>query len=156
MDWKTLFLDATGRIGQKDFWIGWLVLFGAGFIIGLIPIIGFLFALANLYFSICLHSKRLHDMGKTAWLLLVPFGVSLVGMAIAFALGGAAMFAGAMGGDDAAAAAGAAGGMVIFGLVFLIILVVNIGFLLWVGLSKGDPMDNRFGPPRAQPLVTFV
>lgn len=155
MDWKTLFLDAQGRIGQKDFWIGWLVLFVAGFIAGLIPIVGFLIAIANVYFSVCLHAKRLHDMGKTAWLMLVPFGASIVGMIIGFAVGGAALFAGAMG-DDAAAAAGAAGGMVVFGLVMLVVLVVNIGFLLWVGLSRGDPMDNRFGPPRAQPLVTFV
>jgi uncharacterized membrane protein YhaH (DUF805 family) len=155
MDWKTLFLDANGRIGQKDFWIGWLVLFVAGFILGLIPVIGFLIAIANIYFSICLHAKRLHDMGKTAWLMLIPFGASVVGMAIAFAVGGAAMFAGAMG-DDATAAAGAAGGMIAAILVFLVIFVVNIGFLLWVGLTKGDPMDNRFGPPRTQPLVTFV
>lgn len=155
MDWKTLFLDANGRIGQKDFWIGWLILLVGGFVLGLIPIIGILVAFANIYFSVCLYAKRLHDMGKTAWLMLIPFGVSIVGMVIAFAAGGAAIFAGSMGGD-AAAAAGAAGGMIIAGLVFLLIFVVSIGFLLWIGLSKGDPMDNRFGPPRTQPLVTFV
>ena len=32
MDWKTLFLDAKGRIGQKDFWIGFLILFVGGII----------------------------------------------------------------------------------------------------------------------------
>jgi uncharacterized membrane protein YhaH (DUF805 family) len=155
MDWKTLFLDANGRIGQKDFWIGWLILLVGGFVLGLIPIINIFAAIANIYFSVCLYAKRLHDMGKTAWLMLIPFGASIVGMVIVFAAGGAAIFAGSMGGD-AAAAAGAAGGMIIAGLVLLLIFVVSIGFLLWIGLSKGDPMDNRFGPPRTQPLVTFV
>lgn len=147
MDWRFLFLSAQGRIGQKDFWIAWLILFVAGIVVGIIPIIGGLIGLLLIYPQVCIYSKRLHDMGRSGWLFLAPFGITIVLLIVMFVTVGASIFtAGASGSDAAAGAAGlaGAGAALLFGLL---ILVVNLGFLLWVGLSKGDPKPNQYGPP---------
>ena len=145
MNWQFLFLSANGRIGQKDFWIGFLILFVAGLILGMIPVLGMLIGLALIYPNVCLYSKRLHDFGKSGWLAAVPYVILAVAMLIAGLTGGAAMF-GAMSGNAAGASAAAAG----LGMSMLIIVLaglVGIGFLLWVGLTKGDPASNQYGAP---------
>ena len=156
MDWKTLFLDANGRIGQKDFWIGWLIVFAGGLVLGMIPLIGFIASIASIYFNVCIFSKRLHDFGKTGWLYLAPIGVAILGVIIIAVTGGLAVFTASITGNDAAAAGAGVGAMAIAGIVGLAIMVVSIGFLLWVGLTKGDIGANRYGEPRIQPLITFV
>ncbi|MDO1558121.1 DUF805 domain-containing protein [Brevundimonas sp. 2R-24] len=153
MDFKTLYLSADGRIGQKDFWLGWLILLVAGIVLGMIPVIGMIVSILLIWPNIAVYAKRLHDFGKSAWLVLIPFVVNVIGLflmggAIFAAVGGAAMT-----GTDEAAATAAMAGAGSAGLIGLVLFVVNIGFLLWVGLSKGDPGENRFGPPRTTPLI---
>lgn len=145
MDWKKLFLTAEGRIGRRDFWIGIAIIFGIAVVAGWIPVLGQIIALVLIVPSVCLQAKRLHDMGKTAWLMLVPMGVGMVCGAIAGAMGGMAML-GIGAGGEAAVAGAAMAGIGAF-LVLLLAVVVSFGFLLWVGLSSGDPGENRFGPP---------
>lgn len=142
MDWKTLFLDAKGRIGQSDFWIGFAILFVAGIVLGMIPVIKQFAGLILLFPWICVYSKRLHDFGKTGWLVLVPIGVVFVAIIIAIMTGGMAMLAG-----GANNAAGAMAGLGTMGLVMIVALLICLAFLLWVGLTKGDPGDNQYGPP---------
>ena len=151
MSWKDLFLSANGRVGQSAFWIGFLILFVAGFVVQIIPILGQILAIAMIYPWICLFSKRLHDFGKSGWLVLLPFAVWIGALCVGFFLGGAGMIAGAMSGyNDVAAATAFGGAGLILGLMGLAGLV-NLVFLLWVGLSKGDEGDNAYGPP-AGPL----
>ena len=148
MDWKTLFLSANGRIGRQPFWIGVAILIVAGMVLNFIPIIGQLAALALTYCWVCLYSKRLHDFGKTGWLAAVPFVIGFIAGIIAVAMGGAAMLTGGMGSEaDALAAVGSAG--LVLGLSF----IIYIAFVLWVGLSKGDPGTNQYGSPRTPPLT---
>jgi uncharacterized membrane protein YhaH (DUF805 family) len=147
MDWKTLFLTADGRIGKRDFWIGFAILFVANLVLGMIPFLGMLISLLLIYPTVCIYSKRLHDAGRTAWLMLVPFGVVVVCMIIAFMMGGAALMGAGMAGSDSAAGAAAMAGMGGAALVIMLGFLVNIAFVLWVGLSNGDPGENRFGPP---------
>ena len=147
MDWKTLFLTADGRIGKRDFWIGFAILFGVGFVLGMIPVIGQLVSIALIFPWVCLYAKRLHDMGKTGWLMLVPMGVAIVCTIIVLMVGGMAMIGAGAAGTDAAAGGAAMAGVGMAALVLLAAFVVNIAFLFWVGLSAGDPGDNRFGPP---------
>ena len=145
MNWQHLFLSAKGRIGQKDFWIGFLILFVAGIVLGMIPFLGMIIGLALIYPMVCVLSKRLHDFGKTGWLAAVPYAIFAVGMVIVMIAGGAAMFGAASG-----SAAGTGGAMAAFGavgVVGLLAFVAYIGFILWVGLSKGDPATNQYGPP---------
>ncbi|QRN97586.1 DUF805 domain-containing protein [Archangium violaceum] len=150
MDWKTLFLTPQGRIGRRDFWIGFLIVMVASAVLQIIPFIGQLLGLLLFWPQICIHSKRLHDMGKSAWLLLAPFIVSVICVGVSIATGSMAMMGAARvnesGGDassagNAMAAWGAAMGFMALGFL------VGFAFLLWVGLSKGQPGLNRFGPP---------
>jgi uncharacterized membrane protein YhaH (DUF805 family) len=151
MDWRTLFLSPEGRMGQKDFWIGFLILFVIWLLSPILHVLALLVWLALLYAWICLFAKRLHDMGKSAWLMLLPFGVAVIAGCLALVLGGvsavSAIWAAAQGGFEPAswtAFFGALGAMVAFlGIAGLVKLV----FILWVGLSRGDAGPNRWGPP---------
>jgi len=148
MDWKTLFLTADGRIGQRDFWIGFAILFVAGLVLGMIPVIGQIVGILLIYPNVCLYSKRLHDFGKSGWLQLVPMAIMFVAMVLAIFSGGAGIMA-SMGGGSAATA-GAMAGFGMAAMVMGLAALIGLAFLLWVGLSKGDPGDNRYGPPPRQ------
>lgn len=148
-DWKTLFLEPNGRIGQKDYWIGVGILFAAGLVLGWIPLIGTLISLASIYFGICVSSKRLHDMGKSGWLAAIPYGVT----ALAVVLSAMTFIGGMMStgyGNDYGAVAGMGGAASVWGLAVL----VNLGFLIWLGITAGQPGDNLYGPP-PRPLANF-
>lgn len=147
MDWKTLFLSGEGRIGRRDFWIGFLIIMAASFVLGFIPIIGAILGLVLIWPQVCIHAKRLHDMGRTAWLILIPMAVSLMAMIVVVAAGGVAALSG-----DASAVSGAAFGMI--GLALLVSLLVSLAFLAWVGLTPSQPGDNQFGPPARQLVGT--
>jgi uncharacterized membrane protein YhaH (DUF805 family) len=147
MDWKKLFLDANGRIGQKDFWIGFLILFVANIVLNFIPVVGQIAQLVLIYAGICLMSKRLHDMGKSGWLAAVPYGLMAIAMVLTIltvfgvmAASGAGQYGAPAAGMGAVAAAGMAG------MVMIVAGLVSLAFLLWVGLSKGNPGDNQYGP----------
>lgn len=140
MDWKTLFLDAKGRTGQKDFWIGFAILFVVGIVLNFIPLIGQIAAIVMIYPWVCLFSKRLHDAGRSGWLAAIPFVIGLVAGVLAVMMGGAALLTG--GADEAAMAA--MGGA---SIVMILSFVAYIAFVLWVGLAKGEPGPNRYGPP---------
>ncbi|MDP1737094.1 MAG: DUF805 domain-containing protein [Caulobacter sp.] len=154
MDWKTLFFSAEGRIGRSAFWIGWLVLLGVNVVASWIPLIGLLISLASIYCSVCVYSKRLHDMGKSGWLQIWPIlicTVLIVGAIVMVA--GPAVMAGISNADESAimaAVMAGVGGMI---LAFLLAFLIWFGFLLWVGLSSGNPGDNKYGPAPATPAV---
>jgi uncharacterized membrane protein YhaH (DUF805 family) len=151
MDFKNLFLSANGRIGRGEFWIAFVILFVAQIIINMLAhavhILGLL-GLVLIYFNVCVYSKRLHDMGKSGWLQLVPIAVFLVAGVIAGVMGGTALLT-AMANSGAAnanpsammAALGSAG------LAIGVAGLVALGFLLWVGLSPGEAGDNKYGSP---------
>lgn len=148
-DWKTLFLEANGRIGQKDYWIGIGILFAAGLVLSWIPLIGTLVSLASIYFGICVSSKRLHDMGKSGWLAAIPYGVTALAVVLsAMTFVGGIVSTGYGNDYGALAGMGAAGG--VWGLAVLI----NLGFLVWLGITRGEPGDNVYGPP-PRPLANF-
>lgn len=151
MDWKFLFLSAEGRIGQRDFWLAMLMLFAANIVSGFVPVLGQLVMLAILFASVCVTSKRLHDFGKSGWLQLVPLGAMLVLSFVAAAIIGVGAFASSATGNS-----GMMFGASWFGasIAALLMFLVGIGFLLWVGLSKGDAGPNRFGPPQTVSAFT--
>ena len=148
-DWKTLFLEATGRIGQKDYWIGIIILFAAGIVLSWIPLIGTLVSIASIYFGVCVSSKRLHDMGRSGWLAAIPYGVT----ALAVLLSAMTMIGGVVSsgyGNDYGVLAGMGGVAAVWGLAFLL----NLAFLIWLGVTAGQPGDNAYGPP-PRPLANF-
>lgn len=149
LDWKTLFLEANGRIGQKDYWIGVGILFAAGVVLGWLPLIGTLVSLASIYFGICVSSKRLHDMGRSGWLAAIPYGVT----ALAVVLSAMTFFGGIVStsyGNDF----GMLQGMGMAGGVWGLAVIINLAFLIWLGVTAGQPGDNAYGPP-PRPLANF-
>jgi uncharacterized membrane protein YhaH (DUF805 family)/uncharacterized membrane protein YphA (DoxX/SURF4 family) len=83
--------------------------------------------LVLLYPAVVLHVRRLHDMGRSGWLMLVPTLLAVVAMGI---------WAGRidLGSPLNSALPMAAG-------------VVFAAFALWGGIAKGRAETNPFGPP---------
>lgn len=150
IDWKDLFLSFQGRIGRMHFWIAFLVLVGAGALLQFIPIIGQLLGLALLWPQVAIQAKRLHDMGRTAWFALIPPVVTVLCGVAAAVTGGATVMA-AYRRNDADALATAAGGVGLIALFIVLPFLTLVGFLLWIGLSRSQPHDNRYGPPPETP-----
>lgn len=154
MDWKTLFFSPEGRIGRQAFWIGWLVLLGVNVVLGWIPLIGFVLSLVTIYCNICVTSKRLHDMGKSGFLQVIPILLcSALSIGAIVMVAGPAIMAGIADADESvvtAAVMAGLGGMI---LAFTAAFVIGLGFLLWVGISVGEAGENKYGSPPAVPAV---
>jgi len=85
--------------------------------------------LVLLYPAVVLHVRRLHDMGRTGWLMLLPAVLTVAAMLIwanRISLGAQV---------DAA--------------VPIVALVVFVGFALWGSIARGQAETNTFGPPVA-------
>lgn len=146
-DFVSALLHFNGRLRRSHFWIGFLIIFAVSVVFFWVPFLGGLILLALIWPNLAISVKRLHDMGRTGWLLLVPFGVNIVVSIISFATmvssfissGGAPEFY-----EDNPAAALALVGptFALSGVAFLI----SIAFLLWIGLTDSQKGENRFGP----------
>lgn len=83
--------------------------------------------LVLLYPAVVLHVRRLHDMGRTGWLMLLPTVLTVIAMGIwAHRISLGAQL-------DAA--------------VPLIALIVFVAVALWGCIAKGRAEANAFGPP---------
>ena len=79
--------------------------------------------------ALILHARRLHDMGHTAWLLLVPAILMVLNFAIWLHL--------------------LSLGLQLDVAVPVAALVVSAAFALWGCIGKGQPASNSFGAPVA-------
>ena len=129
MNYESLFVNPNGRTSRGQF-IGALIpLLAAAALYGLVVKgINGQWCLAMLLFpAMVLHARRLHDMGRTAWLLLAPGALDVA--ALRLQMGGR--------GDQLESA------------VTLAALAVSAGFALWGVVGKGQAEANRFGEPAA-------
>lgn len=148
MNIGNVLFSPNGRIGQQDYWVGVLIIIIGNVVGGMIPFLGMIVSLGLIYVGVCVYGKRLHDIGKTAWIhgivWLIQLGLGVIGFMMA---GGAVLAAISAGGTEEAglAAAIAASGslFLIFGIGFLIWIVYTI----WLGVSAGEVGANRFGAP---------
>lgn len=139
----------NGRISQGQFWGGWAALVGANIVSGFIPFLGTLISIGLIYVGCCIYGKRLHDMGKTAWLHAIPWGVSIVCTFIAIGM----MIPAIM---EAAEMEGSASDEEIFmmmfssmgptALIFVVSGLIWLGYTIWVGASASQPAENKYGP----------
>ncbi|HZH07478.1 MAG TPA: DUF805 domain-containing protein, partial [Lautropia sp.] len=136
-----------GRTSKRDFWIGFAGLVGVGVVANLLPVVGGPVSLALLYPAAALMVKRLHDFGRSGWLVMVP----LVPTALAAVI---AMLAAMTIGDPATMGSGfAAAGFAV--LVSMVAMLVGIVFLLWAGTRPGDPAANAYGQPTSSVPIAF-
>ncbi|WP_306353860.1 DUF805 domain-containing protein [Flavobacterium sp. '19STA2R22 D10 B1'] len=72
------YLDFKGRARRKEFWmfmlINTIISFVIGVIAGLIklPIIGSIYSLLVFIPSIAVGIRRMHDIGRSGWFILIP------------------------------------------------------------------------------------
>lgn len=145
-DWQKLFLSFEGRIRRTHFWIGWLILLGVNVVIGWIPIVN-LFSLVLIWPNLAISVKRLHDMGKTGWLIAIPWVASTVLVIVGFVMVGAAAVTSGAGADYYENNPAAALALMGPGIgAFIGSVIVPLAFLLWIGLVDSQKGENRFGP----------
>src|SRR5215470_13018126 len=126
MNFDTLFVDPAGRTPRNQF-IGALitVLAAFAFYYFLVPGRNSQWVQLTLLFpAIVLHARRLHDMGRAAWPVLVPAAL-IVAMAWLYLF---------VPGSEAKTA------------VKLAAVIVSAAFIVWGLVGKGQAEANRFGP----------
>lgn len=142
-DWRALFLDPAGRIGQKDFWIGFGILFAINMLFGWVPLIGTVIFFAALYAWVCVASKRLHDLGKTGWLAAFPVAVTAAAMVMTLV----AITGGVLSAMTYDGGLGMVFGAGLVGILWTLATLINFVFVIWLGVAAGQPGDNQYGPP---------
>jgi len=137
MNWLPLFLSLDGRIGRKVFCVGAAALIGASLLASVLPAVSPLVSLALIAPWTCLMVKRLHDFGRSGWLVLIALIPSSASAALGLFTALAASNIATMG------VAFASAGLAL--LVSSIALIVSVGFLIWVGAKPGDLQPNAYG-----------
>lgn len=150
-DFAWAMFQFEGRLRRSHFWISWGILFAAGFVLGLIPIIGSIIGIALIYPQIAVQVKRLHDMGRSGWWVLAPFAANIVMFIVAiFAImGNVALNQQGLENEDPAAMMAMFGSI---GGIALLFLVINLGWLLWIGIADSQPGRNKYGPNPKNPV----
>ncbi|MGH6998199.1 MAG: DUF805 domain-containing protein [Phenylobacterium sp.] len=136
-----------GRAGRKEYWVWFGVVCVLGLIISFLPGEPSNSGLTVVFAAVQI--RRLHDFGRSGWWvaplliapLLVPIAAFLLGLQGHSHLPEAEQFARAESWAYAAA------------LVAIACLLV---VYVWMGVRRGEPGDNRFGPPAASDLKSIL
>jgi uncharacterized membrane protein YhaH (DUF805 family) len=131
MSFDSLYVNRNGRTSRGQFVTALIPLLAVVVLYVFAPIgrSGPWSTLVLLFPALVLHARRLHDMGRSAWPLLVPAALMLASFAIWLHL----LSLGAQ--LDSA--------------VPLTALVVSAGFALWGCIGRGQAEANSFGTPAA-------
>lgn len=177
MNWVTLFLSPNGRIAPRPFWIGigilaLLHLLRAAIALELAPLpmqVASLIGWLALYPGICVLAKRLHDAGRSAFLIFVPAVlIIVVSVAVSFMVVMPLMMeiftAAAANPDMPPPDASAYGpgtpvyeaGRQAARITVPAGLAIHVLFALWTGLGRSDPEANRFGPAAGGEAAAFA
>lgn len=139
-----MFAYLQGRSGRKEYWIG----------VGLLLLVGVGLAYANVGGAsaattalwILIWNRRLHDIGRSGWVILIPIGLIIAITILSVGLGGKEVLAAFEYSQTGGGPITERGATLFAGMV-LLVLAIQFGFTIWLGVKKGDPGDNRFGPP---------
>lgn len=143
MDLQPL-LSPQGRLGRRSFVIIAAGLLVVGLVLGLVPVVGQLAALALAWPWTCVAIKRLHDMGRSG-----RVAVALMTINVLLALVSASV--GVMAGSGALGLAAFALATAIGGFAVLMSLV-SLAFVVWIAVTPSEDGTNRFGPPALETL----
>lgn len=144
-DFASAMLSFNGRLRRQHFWISWLILLGVGVVTSWIPLIGVLISIAMIWPNVAIMVKRLHDMGKTGWFVVVPYVATIIGFIMIISAVGMAIFTNpqAFESEDPTVALSMLGSMM---GGFAVMGLVGLAFLLWIGITDSQRGDNKFGP----------
>ena len=129
VSWAGLFLNSQGRIGRGRFWLGFTVLATLQAAACLIPHAGWFAFMTLAYGWVCVYAKRLHDIGRSGWIILCPILVTLLALSAAAAFwlrtsnartDGLPLFWVSIGALGAAS-------------------LIDLLFLAWLGVSPSEP-----------------
>ena len=151
MDFRYLYTSFDGRITRKPYWIASLIVLAAAIVLSLVivtPItmmspglgvfVSLLIWLALLYPVVALGVKRLHDRGKSGQLMAVFLAPGLI-----LQLGDLLGFT---------AREQMVGGATVYlpNMLGWLLIVVSLGVAIWalveLGILKGTPGPNAYGP----------
>ncbi|HEX2561857.1 DUF805 domain-containing protein [Phenylobacterium sp.] len=140
MNLRQLLLSPGGRIGRKSFWIGLIAIFVISFVTSLVLTIGVsiirgqgtgsaaivtpLVQLALIYPSICITTKRLHDLGRSGWWQAPVYALWIGGVAFV--------------------TIGVSG---LGGLLMMVAVLGGLAMSVFTGFVAGAAQPNRFGAP---------
>lgn len=132
-----ILLSPVGRITRPQFWWSWGLVLLLGYGVSQSKDAGgdWFVIITYIYLTYTIYGKRLHDLGRPASALFVPFllhGVCVAGAALALR----AAYSGSIGFQSAATWVALFGGV-----PYLVWLV----YAFFVGLPVGEDADNRFG-----------
>ncbi len=102
----------------------------------MVPNAGWLAFMFLAYAWICLYAKRLHDMGRSGWLILCPILVSLLGLSAAAAFWLHNFNAKSDSPSLFWVSIGSLGGA----------CLIDMMFVAWVGISPSEADENPYGP----------
>ena len=139
-----MFAYLSGRSGRAEFWIGIAMLFAVGIGLAVFQIAGA--SAVTTFLWIILWARRLHDLGKSGWTMLIPIGLMLLATFGAFAWGGDALVQAMRYAQLPEGKLSEQGARLLLAFAGIII-VIQGGFTIWLGSKAGEPGSNRFGPP---------
>jgi len=168
----SVLFSAKGRIGRKTFWITYGPMLVISLVLNflvrtdtsnqMLGLLSLLVFLVLIYPMICIFSKRLHDMGRSGWLQLLLYGASIAfGIFVATRSFGTTMSAAisAQGDPEAAREAVRAATADLMAtdpvLKYSTYIggAISLAWALWLGLTPGNPGENRYGPPEGEEVV---
>ncbi|MGN6516646.1 MAG: DUF805 domain-containing protein [Rhizomicrobium sp.] len=141
-----MFSFFTGRSGRQEYWISVGLLIVAAFVLSALRMEAASAAITIMWVITWL--RRLHDIGKPGWIALIPVALMFIAIMIGLALGGQPFLNAivALESMNTNAAIPDRVAYLIIG-VGLVAVICQFGFTIWLGVRKGDPGQNRFGPP---------
>ena len=147
----TAVLSFNGRLRRSHFWITWGILCGVWWLTFWVPVLNVIAFFVLLWANLAVGAKRFHDMGKTGWLIAIPWALLIGAQIAAVAVIGVAAINDpqAFESDNPAAIMGAMG---FLGLFAIVVLPVSWGFWLWLGIADSQPGRNIYGPNPKNPV----
>lgn len=150
-DFASAMFKFEGRLRRSHYWISWLILLAIGFVVGLVSIIIPFANLLMLWPQLATQVKRLHDMGRSGWWAAAPIAANLVGLIILIMTFGFAVFNNPQIFENEDPATIMAILMPMF-WVGAILMIINLGFWLWIGIADTQPGRNQYGPDPKNPV----
>jgi uncharacterized membrane protein YhaH (DUF805 family) len=144
-----LMLNPIGRIGRRDYWVGVANITAVVVLANWVDVrVGAVLVCSTIYLGICVHGKRLHDIGRSAWGILVPVAFLPLIFIVTVLSGGLANPA-----SQSQRAPDTPLASFVDALPLLITFILP-AWVIWLGTRKSQPGGNKYGPGKDIVVVT--